>query len=1031
MTSPSKVQGSPHHVPSLQPMKEEEGNLDGLGGSLAGLNIGNYEYNAGDSKVPSNGNISHHSRISSSGSVVGDELSVLSDSLHLGGSTSTGWPNSGLVNDNGQSYVTNAPNKSFSDETDLKNINSSNGTNLESDTQDAPRKRNESIDMFLSRSPSQSLGTEFLKLRKEETLLAVPHLSLESTQTSSTTSSGNGSMHGQSYQNKVRPPPGILQQEPAQNEVSNVGSTLKFGDSSPSCSVTGTTTSSRSVSPSWNQNLHTPSIDSGRRGSIPFHSQPDLTMHQNNASGQGHLRSRINMNLSENRGFSNSNSSLGRYDSNVLDSSYDLKLHDGSVHGTAVNGQPRSGGHTTGAYASRQQPQIVNDLEYQKTVSASISAPSFSIGEVNNGHGNEVNSSMHNGGFNQYQQHHHLQQQQIPEVKPQQQVFYMAVPTQDGQGQVLQPIRMVQLPGQPNAFVLPSNATNAAAPNLVNPNGNLMMQSSSGGLLDHSAKVEPHHLASKNSRLNHNNSMPYDNRVTNGGNGSFGIHGQHRQNPHNGNKSPHHHSNDTMNHQHYERRGFSRDVNEVIPPINSGNMTAATARVNTDRAQSEYSVEQSSLQHDGSMSSSTSNGDFVANLYASPKRPPLKDLLGHVRRLSRDQVGCRLLQQSLDEEGPGAATQILNEGLTFWGEAMVDPFGNYLFQKILEKITAKERVVLIKNVSTRLVNASLNLHGTRSVQKVVELCAIDETSSRSSHAIGETESETAAEVLTRALAPAAARLCIDSHGNHVIQRILLKLPYHYSQFVFDAVASSVGDVARHRHGCCVIQRCLDSPPSAARSNLVRRIVDKALELMQDAYGNYVVQYVLDVCSDEDVHAVCESVVGKVCLLAIQKFSSNVMEKCLERCTDRVRELYLKELSETDRIRELMTDPFGNYVIQRALAVATHSQAVQLVETMRPHLMSTVPVSGSNSASIKNSAGGRRIMAKISRRFPNFNLGNSGLEEHGHRNHGMSSPSRANEYDHHNQYSRPRNRHGSRRLESNGYGMGNNGRYFQM
>ena len=57
--------------------------------------------------------------------------------------------------------------------------------------------------------------------------------------------------------------------------------------------------------------------------------------------------------------------------------------------------------------------------------------------------------------------------------------------------------------------------------------------------------------------------------------------------------------------------------------------------------------------------------------------------------------------------------------------------------------------------------------------------------------------------------------------------------------------------------------------------------------MQDAYGNYVVQYVLDVCGDDEVHAICESVIGKVCILAIQKFSSNVMEKCLERCTDRV------------------------------------------------------------------------------------------------------------------------------------------------
>ena len=366
----------------------------------------------------------------------------------------------------------------------------------------------------------------------------------------------------------------------------------------------------------------------------------------------------------------------------------------------------------------------------------------------------------------------------------------------------------------------------------------------------------------------------------------------------------------------------------------------------------------------------------VASLYAAPQRPPLDALLGQVRRLSRDQVGCRLVQQALDEEGPMAATLILQEGLPFWGEAMVDPFGNYLFQKILEKVAPEERIMLVKSVSTRLVNASLNLHGTRSVQKIVELCAIDQANGVDKP---NGEEDSAAEILTKALAPAAARLCIDSHGNHVIQRIILKLGPKYSDFVFDAVAASVGDVARHRHGCCVIQRCLDSQQSEARAHLVRRIVDNALDLMQDAYGNYVVQYVLDVCSDDDVHAVCESVVGKVNLLAIQKFSSNVMEKCLERCTERVKEQYMIEISESDRIRELMMDPFGNYVVQRALSVATHAQAVRLVEAMKPHLMATQTTgpNGQRNGGVRNTAGGRRIIAKICRRFPNFTLNEPG------------------------------------------------------
>eukprot|EP00520_Triparma_pacifica_P006333 CAMPEP_0118671846 /NCGR_PEP_ID=MMETSP0785-20121206/22221_1 /TAXON_ID=91992 /ORGANISM="Bolidomonas pacifica, Strain CCMP 1866" /LENGTH=781 /DNA_ID=CAMNT_0006566761 /DNA_START=163 /DNA_END=2509 /DNA_ORIENTATION=- len=333
-------------------------------------------------------------------------------------------------------------------------------------------------------------------------------------------------------------------------------------------------------------------------------------------------------------------------------------------------------------------------------------------------------------------------------------------------------------------------------------------------------------------------------------------------------------------------------------------------------------------------------------LYGSTRRPALKDLLGNVCRLSKDQVGCRLLQQALDEDGSEAATAIFKEGLAFMSEIMVDPFGNYLFQKILEKCSDAERLTIIRTVAPKLVQSALNLHGTRSVQKVVEMCSFDAN---------------AATAVTKSLAPQAARLCIDANGNHVIQRVLQRLPHQHARFVFDAVAASVGEVARHRHGCCVIQRCLDSPKSTARSNLVAKIVEKALELMQDAYGNYVVQYVLDVCSDEEAHAVCQSVAGRVTMLAIQKFSSNVMEKCLEKANDKTQELYMREISHPEKVKDLMSDPFGNYVVQRALAVATHAQAVRLVEAMRPHL-----------SGMRNTAGGRRIVAKICRRFPNFN-----------------------------------------------------------
>ena len=73
------------------------------------------------------------------------------------------------------------------------------------------------------------------------------------------------------------------------------------------------------------------------------------------------------------------------------------------------------------------------------------------------------------------------------------------------------------------------------------------------------------------------------------------------------------------------------------------------------------------------------------------------------------------------------------------------------------------RLNIIRAVAPSLVKSSLNLHGTRSVQKVVEIVAADAASS---------------QLVTAALAPQAARLCIDANGNHVIQRILQVRPYN-------------------------------------------------------------------------------------------------------------------------------------------------------------------------------------------------------------------------------------------------------------
>lgn len=60
--------------------------------------------------------------------------------------------------------------------------------------------------------------------------------------------------------------------------------------------------------------------------------------------------------------------------------------------------------------------------------------------------------------------------------------------------------------------------------------------------------------------------------------------------------------------------------------------------------------------------------------------------------------------------------------------------------------------------------------------------------------------------------------------------------------------------------------------------------------------------------------------NKLSQLSIQKFSSNVIEKCLEKADTKVRNLYIEELALSDKLSGLIRNSYGNYVVQKALKI---------------------------------------------------------------------------------------------------------------
>ncbi|KAJ5670742.1 uncharacterized protein N7477_006105 [Penicillium maclennaniae] len=316
---------------------------------------------------------------------------------------------------------------------------------------------------------------------------------------------------------------------------------------------------------------------------------------------------------------------------------------------------------------------------------------------------------------------------------------------------------------------------------------------------------------------------------------------------------------------------------------------------------------------------------------------PLEHFKGELYSLCKDQHGCRYLQRKLEERNPDHVQLIFSETYMHVIELMTDPFGNYLCQKLLEFSNDEQRTALIDNAAPKLVTIALNQHGTRALQKMIEFISTPEQT----------------KTVIRALKQHVVDLVQDLNGNHVIQKCLNRLGAEDAEFIYEAVGTHCVTVGTHRHGCCVLQRCIDHASGDQKAKLIAQITANSFALVQDPFGNYVVQYILDLAEPKFTSPMCRTFAGNVASLSKQKFSSNVIEKCLRTADNASRRDMIEEMLQGNQLDQMLRDSFANYVVQTAMDFADPETRQHIVDAIRPIL-----------PTIRQTPHGRRIAGKM-------------------------------------------------------------------
>lgn len=321
-----------------------------------------------------------------------------------------------------------------------------------------------------------------------------------------------------------------------------------------------------------------------------------------------------------------------------------------------------------------------------------------------------------------------------------------------------------------------------------------------------------------------------------------------------------------------------------------------------------------------------SSNPLIEQLKQRDRNVELSDLAPHIAEIAQDQYGSRLIQQKLEVANEEEKQIAFKSVLQKMPLLTTDVFGNYVIQKFFEYGNSEQKRILAEQLVGQVLKLSLQMYGCRVVQKALDSVPIEQ------------------QVLLIGELKGHVLKCIeDQHGNHVIQKCIERLPTDRIGFIVESFLGQTSRMAKHCYGCRVIQRLIEYCASAQISPLLEEVLMCSMDLATDQYGNYVVQHVVEHSSRPGDRQNIMMIVRKNILsLSCHKYASNVIEKALAcgNSEERGALIYaiIGEQGDTHPpLLTMMRDRFGNYIVQKVIALAQGPQREALLWKLHEHM----------------------------------------------------------------------------------------------
>ncbi|KAF2722030.1 ARM repeat-containing protein [Polychaeton citri CBS 116435] len=217
---------------------------------------------------------------------------------------------------------------------------------------------------------------------------------------------------------------------------------------------------------------------------------------------------------------------------------------------------------------------------------------------------------------------------------------------------------------------------------------------------------------------------------------------------------------------------------------------------------------------------------------------------GQVLGLSLQMYGCRVVQKALEHILVDQQALLIHELENHVLRCVKDQNGNHVVQKAIERCPRNAVQFIIDAFRGQVHSLSVHSYGCRVIQRCLEHC-----------------DPVAKDMIMSELHDGMTSLITDQYGNYVVQHVVEHGNEQDRLRVLQLILRSLETYSKHKYASNVVEKCIACAGNGWRRDVVRILANgqqrmseegsPLVSLINDSYGNYVIQKLLEILPDTD------------------------------------------------------------------------------------------------------------------------------------------------------------------------------------